>query len=319
MKPPGIEDLRRLPVLRDYQEAFCAATGMSFSLAAPDEPGGFLPGGPAGNAFCALVASTHEGCVACRETHSRLRRGLAAAPSPQAICCFAGLMVAAVPVVVGGRHVATLISGRVLRQAEGEDVLKKAAGRFGKEVDDLWEERARKARVELPVVTAERFHAMVYLLSTFARYLADQIARMVFPPAREEPGPVLGAKRFVESHLEEPLVVNRAMEHVRVNRYYFCKLFKKTTGMTLTEYVTRVRVEKAKALLVDTSLRVTDVVYAAGFGSIPRFNSVFKRHVGMAPTQYRATLRPGLTGPSAETGRPEARGPFRALSTPIAE
>jgi AraC-like DNA-binding protein len=38
-------------------------------------------------------------------------------------------------------------------------------------------------------------------------------------------------------------------------------------------------------------LRISEVVFAAGFGSIPRFNSVFKRYVGMPPTEYRATLR----------------------------
>jgi len=81
------------------------------------------------------------------------------------------------------------------------------------------------------------------------------------------------------------------VQHVNVSRFYFCKLFKKATGMTLTEYVSRVRVEKAKALLVDPSMRVSEVVYASGFGSIPRFNSVFKRYVGVPPTEYRAGLR----------------------------
>jgi AraC-like DNA-binding protein len=83
-------------------------------------------------------------------------------------------------------------------------------------------------------------------------------------------------------------------QHVHVSPFHFCKLFKKATGMTLTEYVARVRVEKAKALLVDPSLRISEVVFAAGFGSIPRFNSVFKRYVGMPPTEYRATLRTPL-------------------------
>jgi AraC-like DNA-binding protein len=44
-------------------------------------------------------------------------------------------------------------------------------------------------------------------------------------------------------------------------------------------------------LLSDRSRRISEVVFAAGFGSIPHFNSVFKRYVGMPPTQYRATLR----------------------------
>jgi AraC-like DNA-binding protein len=84
------------------------------------------------------------------------------------------------------------------------------------------------------------------------------------------------------------------VRHVNVSRFYFCKLFKKATGMTLTEYVARVRVEKAKTMLVDPTLRISEVVYAAGFGSIPQFNSVFKRLVGMPPTEYRETLRSRL-------------------------
>jgi AraC-like DNA-binding protein len=84
------------------------------------------------------------------------------------------------------------------------------------------------------------------------------------------------------------------VEHVHVSRFYFCKLFKKATGMTLTEYVSRVRIERAKTLLVDPTMRISEVVFAAGFGSIPRFNSVFKRYVGMPPTEYREALRSQL-------------------------
>jgi two-component system response regulator YesN len=66
--------------------------------------------------------------------------------------------------------------------------------------------------------------------------------------------------------------------------------------MTLTEYVMRVRLEKAKTLLVDPGLRISEIVFAVGFGSIPRFNSVFKQQMGMAPTDYRAELRAKLPG-----------------------
>ena len=84
--------------------------------------------------------------------------------------------------------------------------------------------------------------------------------------------------------MEEPITLAQVVEHVNVSRFYFCKLFKKATGMTLTEYVSRIRVEKAKTLLVDPSLRISEIVFSAGFGSIPQFNSVFKRIVGMPPT-----------------------------------
>lgn len=61
--------------------------------------------------------------------------------------------------------------------------------------------------------------------------------------------------------------------------------------MTFTEYVSKRRVEKAKELLANPFARVSVVALAAGFGSIPQFNSVFKRYVGMSPTKYRASLQ----------------------------
>ena len=96
---------------------------------------------------------------------------------------------------------------------------------------------------------------------------------------------------LIPSHAEEAITLKQVLQHVNANRFHFCKIFKKTTGMTLTEYVARVRVVKAKALLADPSRRISEVVFAAGFGSIPQFNNVFKRFVGMPPSAYRATLR----------------------------
>jgi len=132
------------------------------------------------------------------------------------------------------------------------------------------------------------------LLTMFAQYLAEYTSRHVIAASNDEPTAVANAKRFVQEHVEEPITLEKVVKHVNVSRFYFCKLFKKATGMTLTEYVSRVRVEKAKSLLVNPSMRISEVVFAAGFGSIPRFNSVFKRYVGMPPTEYRTTLRSQL-------------------------
>ena len=144
------------------------------------------------------------------------------------------------------------------------------------------------------MVTADRFEAIIHLLNVFAQYLADYASRHAIASAPDEPHAIANAKEFVQSHVEETITLALVVEHVHMSRFYFCKLFKKVTGMTLTEYVSRVRVEKAKRLLTNPSLRVSEVVYASGFGSIPRFNSVFKRYVGMPPTEYRATLRSPL-------------------------
>ncbi|MGD0537672.1 MAG: PocR ligand-binding domain-containing protein [Verrucomicrobiota bacterium] len=294
MKQLSFDDLARLPVLQFYEAAFRKATGVPLKIVSPDEPQRRLSFGEAENAFCALIARTPAGCEACRETQARAQRGAAKRLGPQQVFCFAGLTDVAVPVLIEGRHVATLMSGQIFRREPTERdftmVLHILQGGQGAD----WEKKARQAYFDTPVVTAERFQAIIQLLNMFAHYLADYASRHVIGSSDAEPHAVATAKQFVQAHVEEPITLEQVVQHVHVSRFYFCKLFKKATGMTLTDYVTRVRIEKAKSLLVDPSRRISEVVFAAGFGSIPRFNSVFKRLVGMPPTEYRATLRSQL-------------------------
>lgn len=285
------DDLARLPVVRFYEDAFRKATGVSLKVVPPDEPTRRLSFGEAENGFCALVARLPGGCEACLEIQVRAQRGASRRLVPQQVACFAGLTDVAVPVILAGRHVATLMSGQVFRREPTERDFAMVAKMIADTLDSEWEKKARKAYFETPVVTADRFQAILQLLNVFAQYLADYASRQAIACAEEEPSVVASAKEFVQSHVEEPITLEQVVQHVHVSRFYFCKLFKKATGMTLTEYVARVRVEKAKTLLVDPSLRISEVVFAAGFGSIPRFNTVFKHYVGMPPTEYRAALR----------------------------
>lgn len=292
MKPVAFDDLARLRVVQDYETAFRKATGVSLKVVPPDESALVLNCGPGQNAFCELVSCTPAGCAACQDTSKGLKRRAALKLCAQQTHCYAGLTVVAVPVVVGGRHVATMLSGQVFRREPTQRDFLMVVKMLGGAANADWERKARKAYFETPVVTAETFQAITQLLNMFAQYLADFASRYANAPTEDEPSAVASAKQFVQVHAEEPITLSQVVQHVHVSRFYFCKLFKKATGMTFTEYVSRVRVEKAKTLLVDPSLRISEIVYSAGFGSIPRFNSVFKRHVGMPPTEYRASLRP---------------------------
>lgn len=291
VKQATYDDLVRLPAIKHYEAAFRKATGVSLKVVPPEEPTQRLSFGESENMFCTLMGSTPAGCDACLKTHVRIQRSAARKLVPQQVYCFAGLTVVAVPVVFGPHHLATLLSGQVFRREPTERDFLMVAKMVRGGLDGDWEKRARKAYFETPVVTAERLQAIIQLLNVFAQYLGDYASRQAIASSHHEPNAVASAKQFVQSHVEESITLAQVVQHVKVSRFYFCKLFKKATGMTLTEYVSRVRVEKAKTLLMDTSLRISEVVYAAGFGSIPRFNSVFKRYVGMPPTEYRTTLR----------------------------
>ncbi len=285
------DDLIRLPVIEFYEAAFRKGTGVPLKVVPPGEPKQRLCLGTDENPFCALVAHSPAGCAACLETQVHAQRSVARKFTAQQISCFAGLTEVAVPVMIGEWHVATLMSGQVLRREPTERDFTMVAKMVGVGMGDDWLKQARKAYFETPVVTADRFQAIIELLNVFAQYLADFAGRHTIACSAEEPAAVTSAKQFVQAHVNEPITLAQVVQNARVSRFYFCKMFKKATGMTLTEYVARVRVEKAKTLLVDPSLRITEVLYSAGFGSVPQFNSVFKRYAGMAPSEYRATLR----------------------------
>jgi AraC-like DNA-binding protein/ligand-binding sensor protein len=291
MKPLAFDDLARLPVVQFYETAFRKATGVSLKVVPPEATPGHRSFAAEANGFCRLMASLPAGCATCSQAEQQVVRSAARKRCLQQVYCYAGLTVVAAPVMVDGRHVATLLSGQVFRREPTERDFSLVLKMLGANPKAEWVSKARKSYFETPVLTLDRFQAVLQLLAVFAQYLAESAGRQLLERTEVEPVAVASAKEFVQAHAEEPISLGQVVEHVHVSRFYFCKLFKKATGMTLTEYVTRVRIEKAKALLGDPSRRVSEVVFAVGFGSIPRFNSVFKEQVGMAPTEYRASLR----------------------------
>ena len=293
MKPVAFEDLARLPVIPFYEAAFRKATGVSLKLVAPEESCSALEFRSSGNPFCSLAACTPASAAACLDTERQLQHSVSRKLTQQQVYCYAGLTVVAVPILVGGHHVATLMSGQVFRREPTERDFQLIVKMIGNGSAANWLKQARQTYFETPVLNAERFQAALQLLNVFAQYVTEVASRQALACSEPEPEAVTAAKQFVQSHLEEPIALDQVIEHVHVSRFYFCKLFKKATGMTLTEYVARIRIEKAKSLLVDPSLRISEVVFAAGFGSIPRFNSVFRQHVGMAPSEYRESLKSG--------------------------
>ena len=75
-----------------------------------------------------------------------------------------------------------------------------------------------------------------------------------------------------------------------MSSFYFCKMFKKIVGINFSIYVSRVRIEKAKNLLLNPNLRVSEITCGVGFQSLTHFNRMFVRIVGQSPGEYRIQL-----------------------------
>src|SRR5258708_18736561 len=87
-----------------------------------------------------------------------------------------------------------------------------------------------------------------------------------------------------------PLSLGGVAEAANISRHYVCKMFKKATGMNFIDYLSRVRVEKSKTLLLNPNTRISEAAFASGFQSMTNFNRAFRRIAGRSPTQFRESL-----------------------------
>jgi AraC-like DNA-binding protein len=282
--------LTRSNLLRDVERAFRDATGLSLKLVRSGELPLRLAPGRHENAFCALVATSASACAACLEVQRQLQCRLGLKLAPQEICCFAGMTELAVPVVVGGEHVATLLGGQVFQQKRERRQFNRVARQLRKWGMDDRLRQIKRAYFRTPVVSEKQFQGAVRLLMMLATQLAESATRDLVAARTYEPPSVREAKNFVYAHADERVTLRQIADHVHVSKNYFCNVFKQTTKITFTEFVARVRVENAKKLLADPRLRMAEVADSTGFYSISQFNRVFRRYAGTSPTGYRAAL-----------------------------
>ena len=94
-------------------------------------------------------------------------------------------------------------------------------------------------------------------------------------------------KAYIGENYAQRLTKADIAAQVFLNPDYLAKLFKKETGTALTDYLTQVRIEKAKALLRDETISLTDVATQTGFDYYSYFSTIFKRATGVSPSDYR--------------------------------
>lgn len=96
------------------------------------------------------------------------------------------------------------------------------------------------------------------------------------------------ARKFIDEHYQnENLNLSMIAEGVYISPCYLSQVFKKVTGENVSEYLTRVRIEKAKKLLKDVSKKTYEIAYQVGFRDAHYFSSCFKKQVGISPSEYR--------------------------------
>lgn len=100
------------------------------------------------------------------------------------------------------------------------------------------------------------------------------------------------ARAFIDTCYHLPLDLEQIAAQAYCSRFHVIRLFRRGLDQTPHQYLTRRRIERAKALLLEGDRTVSEVCLAVGFRSVGSFSALFSRAVGVAPSAYRAeTLR----------------------------
>ncbi|EMS73971.1 response regulator transcription factor [Ruminiclostridium cellobioparum] len=108
---------------------------------------------------------------------------------------------------------------------------------------------------------------------------------------RSERKTIEAAKEYINKNFFNSISLESVARHVHMNTNYFSSLFKKETGENFIDYLTKVRVEKAKTLLANPNLKIHEICQIVGYYSTKHFARLFKEMVGMTPSEYRANIK----------------------------
>lgn len=123
------------------------------------------------------------------------------------------------------------------------------------------------------------------------RYVQGKIGKslelLIEEKSRESTRPIRMAKQYMKENYKKPITLDEVSAHVGFSAAYFSSLFKKESGMNFLEYLSELRMNRAKELLKETNMSVTVICEEVGYSDIKHFTKSFKKNTGINPKDYR--------------------------------
>jgi AraC-like DNA-binding protein len=195
-----------------------------------------------------------------------------------------------VPVRLGDTIVGLLQLGRPALEATRAGYFKDSEKPIRDAGESLDFNRVPNDYIDSAVLSRSRYAAMVRLLELFANQLSFFANEILIRQAEREPYRVRMARAYISNRQTEDFSLSDVARAIHVSPFYFCKIFKKATGLTFIEFRNRLRIESATKLLAKPKQSVSEIAYSVGFQSLTQFNRLFRRIVGQSPTTFRCSL-----------------------------
>lgn len=281
-----ILQLRQSRPYKDYALAFAKALNLPLGLSSIGDDGQSENGVDKPiNPFCGILGGPNKICPSCPQVHRN--RGYPNISETQTVRCFSGFTITLVPVKLGNQVIGFLKTGALLSNPNAAIFLNIATQlmRSGVKADFS---RLEDAYFNSRVVSPDSYQAVVRLLETFADHLNTIASEMAVQRCNQEPPLVKRANEYIARHLSDRIKLGNIARALNMSPFHFCRTFKQATGRTFVDYLSHVRVDRAKILLRDRGFRVSEIAYEVGFQTLAHFNRTFRKLAGCSPTEYRS-------------------------------
>ncbi|MGG3570886.1 AraC family transcriptional regulator [Bacillus gobiensis] len=98
-------------------------------------------------------------------------------------------------------------------------------------------------------------------------------------------------RQYIDQHYSDEITLTSLSEKFFINSAYLSELFKNHIGQTFSDYLIKLRINKAMLFLKDEQLKIIDVANLVGFSNSGYFSTVFKKYVGQTPVEYRRSIQ----------------------------
>lgn len=121
----------------------------------------------------------------------------------------------------------------------------------------------------------------------FITKIQDVCRNIVTKKEEQETNLIAIAKDYIDHNYQNEISLDETSRQINISPYYFSKLFKEEIGQSFIEYVTGIRMDKAKELLTRTDKSMKEICNAIGYADPNYFSRTFKKNVGVTPTEYK--------------------------------
>ena len=149
----------------------------------------------------------------------------------------------------------------------------------------------RSRKDYLPELMAE--NDLEELRRWFVKKISDSSKNVATKREEKSNSSVEKAKVYIDKYYYKDISLDDVSKEIEISPYYFSKIFKEETGVNFIEYLTQIRMDRAKELLTDSSYSMKEICAKIGYADPNYFSRTFKKNVGVTPTEYKEGKRHG--------------------------